>query len=54
MSAKTNRDAARRQAERAALQLASPKRADSGRLIATQHGTADLPLFAAADQLSLF
>lgn len=47
-------NAARRQGELAALQLASPKRADSGRVIAPQHNTADLPLFAAADQLSLF
>lgn len=41
-------------AQRTALQLASPKRADSGRVIAQQQGEADLPLFAAADQLSLF
>lgn len=42
------------EAQRTALQLASPKRADSGRTIAAQQGERDLPLFAAADQLSLF
>lgn len=54
MKALHNRDAARSEAQRTALQLASPKRADSGRTIAQQQSEADLPLFAAADQLSLF